>query len=149
MFWKALTTMTCLAIAAAVWGWHAPFHAVVGLPVLLVCILLWKLLRGRLTDAEQDLGVEVARDEPGVVHGVFMGLVAGAVVVGTLAGAFPLATAVGIRDLVEGPSCQAVLQKLAILNQEKSYAGVVRRLDEALQQHWGAACQHTLRTAHV
>jgi len=149
MFWTVLTTIMCLAIAAAALGWHAPFHAVVGLPALIVCVLLWKMLRGRLADAEQAPDVEVDTDEPGVVHGVFIGLIAGAVAVGMLAGAFPLATAVGMRDLVEGPSCRAVLQELAILNQEKSYAGVVRRLDEALQQRWGAACQHTLRTAHV
>ena len=149
MFWKVLSAMMCLALVAAALSWYGPFHAVVGLPVLIVCVLLWKMLRGRLADAEQDLDVEVDKDEPGVVHGVCMGLITGAVAVGMLAGAFSLATAVGMRDLVEGPDCRAVLQEVAILNQEKSYAGVLRRLHEALQQRWGAACQHTLRMANV
>ena len=149
MFWKALTMVLCLALAAAVGGWYGLFHVVVGLPVLLVGALLWKILRGRFADAEQALDGEVDQDEPSVVHGVCMGLVASAVAVGMLAGAFPLATAVGLRDLVEGPSCRAVVDELAILNQAKSYAVVVSRLDEALQQRWGAACQHTLRTAKV
>jgi outer membrane protein OmpA-like peptidoglycan-associated protein len=143
MFWKALTTLLCIAAAAALFGWTGRFHIVVGLPMLaLMAVLGWKM--GTRDDDEMDDLRDIDDETPGVGHGLFVGGLQGAAVVGVLALAFVGVSSTPLRALIEGPDCRAILGQIDILASAQAHARIVQVVDTSLQRALGLVCRQDL-----
>jgi outer membrane protein OmpA-like peptidoglycan-associated protein len=152
MFWKTFATILCIAAASMGFGWTGQFHLVVGLTVLaLVAVVGWKLKA-----CEDDGPVEPPVDEPwdvddrpGIVHGLFIGGVQGAVVVGILALTFVGLSSTPLRALIEGPDCQAIVGQIDILETGQAYARIVEVVETSVRRPLGLVCRQTLLRREV
>jgi hypothetical protein len=144
MLCKTLTTVSCVVVGASLLGWYDRLHLVVGLPLLglgaLGSLWLHQRLHHETDEAEETLDV----DPEGRGHQIAMGALYGVLALCLLAVAFSVTARTGLAALVQGPDCQALLEKLTLLEEGKAYAAVVERVDSQLQRPLFPDCHRAL-----